>query len=56
MLLSVVQLLEEKRITFDAAYRIAILRYIDIKFLIDGMKKNPESSISDIREQFEGTA
>ena len=46
MLLSVVQLLEEKRITFDAAYRIANLRYIDIKFLIDGMKKNPESSIN----------
>jgi len=45
ILLSVVQLLEEKRITFDAAYRIASLRYIDIKHLIDGIKKNPELSI-----------
>ncbi len=42
---SLVRLLDEKRITFEAAYVISNMRDIDIRFLIKGINKYPDRKL-----------
>lgn len=42
---SIVRLLDERRITFEAAYRISKLRNVDIKLLVDCIDKSVDKEI-----------
>ena len=42
---SLAQLLDEKKITFEAAYRISNMREVDIKLLMEGITKYPDRKL-----------
>lgn len=42
---SIAQLLDERKITFEAAYIISNMREIDIRFLIEGLEKYPDRKL-----------
>ena len=42
---SMAQLLDEKKITFEAAYRISNMREVDIKLLMEGITKYPDRKL-----------